>query len=290
MSLQMVIGGAGTRRSETMYRKLIEESLAHPEQNFYLIVPEQYTMQTQMKMAELHPGHGVMNVDIVSFPRLAYRVFDELGGIQKTILEDTGKSMVIRRLLSEHKGELEAFASSVGKSGFVGQAKSMLSELFQYSVQSGELSESRKQVGEHTMLGKKLGDIQILYDAFKEYMSDTYMTSEEILDVLARKVPDSEIIKGSIIYIDNFTGFTPSQYSLLEKLLLLCRRVVIGLSIDIHDKPFELGPEYQLFYLTKETLWKLNKMCVRLKVEKEPEVLLDRAEGRSDLSLSLIHI
>lgn len=56
-------------------------------------------MQTQMKMAELHPGHGVMNVDIVSFPRLAYRVFDELGGIQKTILEDTGKSMVIRRLL-----------------------------------------------------------------------------------------------------------------------------------------------------------------------------------------------
>lgn len=55
MSLQMVIGGAGTRRSETMYRKLIEESLACPEQNFYLIVPEQYTMQTQMKMVELHP-------------------------------------------------------------------------------------------------------------------------------------------------------------------------------------------------------------------------------------------
>lgn len=212
---------------------------------------------------------GVMNVDIVSFPRLAYRVFDELGGIQKTILEDTGKSMVIRRLLSEHKGELEVFASSVGKSGFVGQAKSMLSELFQYSVQSAELSESRKQIGEHTMLGKKLGDIQILYDAFKEYMSDTYMTSEELLDVLARKVPDSGIIRDSIIYIDNFTGFTPSQYSLLEKLLLLCRKVVIGLSIDIHDNPYELGPEYQLFYLTKETLWKLNKMCIRLKVARD---------------------
>ena len=108
MSLQMIIGGAGTRRSEVMYQKLIEESLAAPEQRFYLVVPEQYTMQTQMKMAELHPGHGVMNVDIVSFPRLAYRIFDELGGVQKTILEDTGKSMVIRRLLSEHKGELEA--------------------------------------------------------------------------------------------------------------------------------------------------------------------------------------
>ena len=103
MSLQMMIGGEGSHRSEYMYKKLIEESMAHPEQNFYLVVPEQYTMQTQMKMTELHPGHGVMNIDIVSFPRLAYRVFDEVGGIHKTILEDTGKSMVIRKLLSERK-------------------------------------------------------------------------------------------------------------------------------------------------------------------------------------------
>ena len=93
MSLQMMIGGEGSHRSEYMYKKLIEESMAHPEQNFYLVVPEQYTMQTQMKMTELHPGHGIMNIDIVSFPRLAYRVFDEVGGIHKTILEDTGKSM-----------------------------------------------------------------------------------------------------------------------------------------------------------------------------------------------------
>lgn len=292
MSLQMVIGGAGTRRSEIMYRKLIDESLAAPEQNFYLVVPEQYTMQTQMKMTELHPGHGVMNVDVVSFPRLAYRVFDELGGIRKTILEDTGKSMVIRRLLSEHKNELEAFASSVGKSGFVGQAKSMLSELFQYSVRSCDLSESRKLVGEHTMLGKKLGDIQILYDAFKEYMSDTYMTSEELLEVLAQRVPDSGILKDSILYIDNFTGFTPSQYCLLEKLMLLCKRLVIGLSIDVHDKPYELGQEYQLFYLTKETLWKINKMCIRLNIEKEPDILLDTpgAAGRDELNFMEEHL
>ena len=70
MSLQMMIGGEGSHRSEYMYKKLIEESMAHPEQNFYLVVPEQYTMQTQMKMTELHPGHGVMNIDIVSFLKL----------------------------------------------------------------------------------------------------------------------------------------------------------------------------------------------------------------------------
>lgn len=290
MSLQMIIGGEGSHRSEIMYKKLIEESLAYPEQNFYLIVPEQYTMQTQMKMTELHPGHGVMNIDIVSFPRLAYRVFDEVGGIQKTILEDTGKSMVIRKLLSEKKDIFEAFAGSVNKNGFTSQAKSMLSELFQYSVESSQLEESRKIIGEKTVLGKKLKDIQILYDAFKEYMADTYMTSEELLDVLANKISSSDTLKGSIIYIDNFTGFTPSQYRLLEELLKLCKKIVIGLSIDVQDKPYEIGHEYQLFYLTKETLWKLNQMCIRLKIEQESDVLLKTAVVKNELDFLESHL
>ena len=195
MSLQMMIGGEGSHRSEYMYKKLIEESMAHPEQNFYLVVPEQYTMQTQMKMTELHPGHGVMNIDIVSFPRLAYRVFDEVGGIHKTILEDTGKSMVIRKLLSERKDVFEAFSGNIHKSGFTAQAKSMISELFQYSVEPEHLEESRKRVGEKTLLGKKLNDIQVLYEAFKTYMADTYMTAEELLDVLAKKIPSSDLLK-----------------------------------------------------------------------------------------------
>lgn len=288
MSLQMVIGGAGTRRSEIMHQKLIEESLANPEKNYYLVVPEQYTMQTQMKMTELHPGRGVMNVDIVSFPRLAYRVFDTIGGIRKTILEDTGKSMVIRRLLSEEKENFEAFAVSAGKKGFTEQAKSMISELFQYSVSSEQLSESRQQVGEDTILGKKLKDIQRLYDAFKKYMADTYMTAEELLDVLADKVADADILKGSVMYIDNFTGFTPSQYGLLRKLLKLCEKVVIGLTIDVKDSVDEPGQEYQLFYLTKETLWKLKKLCMEERVTLEADILLEASDWTAHRDLKFM--
>lgn len=229
-----------------------------------------------------------MNVDIVSFPRLAYRVFDTIGGIRKTILEDTGKSMVIRRLLSEEKENFEAFAVSVGKKGFTKQAKSMISELFQYSIQSEQLEESRRQVGEDTILGKKLKDIQLLYDAFKKYMADTYMTAEELLDVLADKVGEADILKGSVMYIDNFTGFTPSQYVLLEKLLKLCEKIVIGLTIDVKDRIYELGQEYQLFYLTKETLWKLKKMCMEARVELEEDILLETSDWTENRDLKFL--
>ena len=75
MSLQFIIGSSGAGKSYFAYKRIIQESLQHPEKNYYVIVPEQFTMQTQKTLVEMHPGKGILNIDILSFERLAYRVF-----------------------------------------------------------------------------------------------------------------------------------------------------------------------------------------------------------------------
>ena len=80
MSLQFIIGGSGSGKTRTLYEKLIRQSMEEPDGRFFALVPEQFTMQTQKEIVMLHPNHGVMNIDIVSFERLAYRVFEESGG------------------------------------------------------------------------------------------------------------------------------------------------------------------------------------------------------------------
>ena len=47
MALQLIIGSCGSGKSYKMYTDLIEKSMAHPDEQFIIIVPEQYTMQTQ---------------------------------------------------------------------------------------------------------------------------------------------------------------------------------------------------------------------------------------------------
>ena len=47
MSLQFIFGNSGSGKSQLLYRNLIEESCRHPERNYIVIVPEQFTMQTQ---------------------------------------------------------------------------------------------------------------------------------------------------------------------------------------------------------------------------------------------------
>ena len=63
MSLQFVIGSSGTGKSCYAYRKTLEEAQKHPGRSYYVIVPEQFTMQTQKNLVEQSPCRGILNID-----------------------------------------------------------------------------------------------------------------------------------------------------------------------------------------------------------------------------------
>ena len=98
-------------------------------------------MQTQKELVALSPRHGIMNVDILSFDRLAHRVFAEVGGDQTPVLEDVGKILVLERVVQEQKKKLGVLGSSLDKLGTVSEMKSLLSELMQYDIHPEELDE-----------------------------------------------------------------------------------------------------------------------------------------------------
>ena len=77
MGLCMVMGGSGAGKTEYIYRKIIELSMKEPDGRFFVVTPEQATMQAQKEIVRLHPNHGTMNIDVVSFERLAYRIFSD---------------------------------------------------------------------------------------------------------------------------------------------------------------------------------------------------------------------
>lgn len=106
MALQFIFGPSGAGKSHYIYSKIIQESMEHPGRSYLVLVPEQFTMQTQKELVEMHPRKGIMNIDVLSFERLAFRVLEEVGETQRELLEETGKSMVLRRVAQEKKKEL----------------------------------------------------------------------------------------------------------------------------------------------------------------------------------------
>ena len=106
MPLQFIIGNSGAGKSYTAFQSLIEEAVKNPDRFYYVIVPEQFTMQTQKTLVEMHPDKGILNIDVLSFDRLAHRVLEEVGGDRRSLLEETGKNMVLQKLVQKHQKEL----------------------------------------------------------------------------------------------------------------------------------------------------------------------------------------
>ena len=119
MSLQLVLGNSGAGKSHFIYEHIVKEASLHPEMTYLVIVPEQFTMQTQKELVSMSPRQGIMNIDILSFQRLAFRVMQEVGGEQRPVLEEIGKTLVLQRVIQEQEKKLGVLASSLKKTGTV---------------------------------------------------------------------------------------------------------------------------------------------------------------------------
>ncbi|MBQ7795760.1 MAG: helicase-exonuclease AddAB subunit AddB [Lachnospiraceae bacterium] len=273
MALTLVTGGAGSGKTEYIYKKIIDWSMKEPERQFFVIVPEQATMQAQKDIVRLHPRHGTMNIDIVSFQRLAYRIFSELSFEQPEVLDDTGKTMVLRKLAGEKRKELAVFSSHLNQAGFIDEVKSMLSEFYQYGVTPELLKEQMEKDGVSKILMRKLEDMNVIYQAFREFTKERYITMEELLDVLCSVVGKSELLKDSVLVLDGYTGFTPVQYRLIGLLFHICKDIYVTVTAT---EGALYGPdnEADLFDMSRKMAGKLKALAVENGTEVCEDLLL----------------
>ncbi|MCR4999077.1 MAG: exodeoxyribonuclease V subunit gamma [Lachnospiraceae bacterium] len=291
MSLQFILGSSGSGKSTYLYQQIIQESIADPGRFFLVIVPEQFTMSTQRQLVELHPQHGLMNVEILSFERLAYRVFDELGISTAAVLEETGKNLVVRRVASAMKEELPTLGPNMRKKGFVSQVKSLISELSQYHISTEEFEEMVTTTGMSTSFYHKGADLLKLYQGFLDYIDEKYITSEQLLELLTDTVEDSLFVRDSIIVFDGFTGFTPVQNQLLLRLFPLASEIRCAITIDPREELLREPAEEALFAMSNRMALSLVKMAQITGVDVlDPVVLAMDSASRYPSDSSLRHL
>lgn len=272
MSLQFIFGPSGSGKSYHLYHHIIEESMRCPEQNYIVLVPEQFTMQTQKDLVTMHPRKGIMNIDVLSFARLAYRVFEEIGGEMLPVLDDEGKNLILRKLAGDYEEELYILKGNMKKLGYISEVKSVISEFTQYDIGQEELEQVMETIGRESRLYYKLKDIGILYRGFTEYLEKKYITKEELLDVLSRMTGRSELLGNSTVVLDGFTGFTPVQNRLVLKLMQRCRKVMVTVTMDARENPYVYRHPYQLFALSKHMATTLISLARENRIEIEESI------------------
>lgn len=260
MALQFIIGRAGAGKSYQMHEMMIRESMKNPEHNYVAVVPEQYSMETQKEILMQHPNHGSFNIEVTSFNRLAYGIFEEQGFCGYQIMDDLGKVLVLRRVLSDCEKDLLVYRKKAKSPGFAEKMKSVISEFKQYHI-TGEMLLKMREQTKSPALRHKLNDIEVIYRAFEEYNQNRRISTEDVLTILCPYIAKSDYVKNTSFYFDGFTGFTPIQYQVLELLLKYGKEVTVAVTLPPEEASFSKYVKTELFYLSKETIHKLSVLA-----------------------------
>ncbi|SFB28091.1 DNA helicase/exodeoxyribonuclease V, subunit B [Acetitomaculum ruminis DSM 5522] len=276
MALQLVLGNAGSGKSKYVFDYITKQSIEDKKAAFLVIVPEQFTMSTQRNIVKVHPGLGMMNIDVLSFQRLAFRIFEETGSLKKTILEDTGKNLVLKRVMGQEKENLNVLGANVNKIGYITNLRSIISEFTQYNVDTDDLFKLVQKEKPASVLSLKLKDIHTIYKGFEEFLENDFVTAEQVLDLLCQVIKKSKKLKNTTIVLDGFTGFTPIQERVLEELLKVCKELIVTVTIDHKEDLTKAPKEQELFNLSKNTIRTLKNIAASAGSPVKEDIILDK--------------
>ncbi len=274
--LRFVFGPSGSGKSTAIYEELLQRAAREPERNFLVIVPDQYTMQTQAQLVKMSPVGGILNIDVLSFGRLTHRVLEEVGTEELPVLDDTGKSLILQKVAASMTEDLPTLGRRMQVQGYIHQVKSAISEFMQYGIAPDGVDKLLECAGSRGALKAKLRDLQTLYRGFMSYLEGHFITKEEKLDVLRESLPGSELIPDAVLVFDGFTGFTPIQLRVIGDLLERSGELILTLALGAGEDPFAPCAPEDLFYLTHKTVASCLKLCEETGAERGEDLFVDR--------------
>ena len=280
MSLRFYFGPSGSGKSHRIYEEIMQRAAQEPGRNFLIIVPDQFTMQTQKDLVMRSDRGGILNIDVLSFGRLSHRILEEVGTKEMPVLDDTGKSLVLQKIAADLKEQLPAMGSLLHKQGYIHEVKSAISEFMQYGISTQDMDKLIASAEKRGALAMKLRDLKTLYRGFQDYIRDHFITTEETLDVLRRSLVKSKILPDSVVVFDGFTGFTPIQNRLIQELMRVCEETIVTVTIGEEEDPYQMDGEQKLFHLSKKTVADLVKLAAEAEVTRGEDVFVKGGPNR----------
>ena len=280
MSLRFYFGPSGSGKSHRIYEEIMQRAAQEPGRNFLIIVPDQFTMQTQKDLVMRSDRGGILNIDVLSFGRLSHRILEEVGTKEMPVLDDTGKSLVLQKIAADLKEQLPAMGSLLHKQGYIHEVKSAISEFMQYGISTQDMDKLIASAEKRGALAMKLRDLKTLYRGFQDYIRDHFITTEETLDVLRRSLVKSKILPDSVVVFDGFTGFTPIQNRLIQELMRVCEETIVTVTIGEEEDPYQMDGEQKLFHLSKKTVEDLVELAAEAEVTRGEDVFVKGGPNR----------
>lgn len=269
MKLRLLLGRAGTGKTHTCLAEIVERLRKEGEEGPPLIflVPEQATYQMERALLARLPADPVAattRAQVVSFRRLEQRVFQEAGGPVRPVPSELGKRLLLRLVLARSEADLELFRGSARRPGFMNRLSRTIRELRDQGVEASDLAEAAQGLEQaDPRLAARLRDLTTLLTGYESLLQKRFDDPDRGLATAAQRVRAARSLRGALVWVDGFAGFTPAEFAFLEALLGVAGSMTVALCID-GRRPLGGPPqEADLFRQTHETYHQLLRVAER---------------------------
>lgn len=269
MGLRIIYGRAGSGKSQFCYSEIA--NLIGKEKKIYIITPEQFSYTAEKKLMEAIEPSAVFHAEVLTLSRMAHRVLQETGVGKQVNLTESGRSMLLYSILTKNKKQFQFLGKSDEN---IELARNAIKEFKKHGVTIPILQQSMEKT-EDIYLKTKLRDILFLYEKFQEQIDNQYIDESDLLTQLSNKLEEIDWIKHSIIYLDEFTGFTYPEYQVLIQLMKQAKQVNLTMCLDSLSPIAK--PDTDVFYSNKITLSKLMDLTKQNEITLEKPVYLQNS-------------
>lgn len=279
--LNLYIGRAGSGKTTCIYDELQAIAKQHPAVAPILLVPEQFSFETERTLLDRLGTQDAAFVKVYSFTRLADRVAKEVGGIAKRRLSDTARILLISQAIESVRDRLMLYEKQINNTAFAQSLLQMIAECKQCTVTPEQLSEASESLGDG-ILGRKAQELSLIFAAYEALVAENYADPLDDLSVLAGQLTRSTLLKGTAVYIDGFKGFTAQELAVIKAMLPYAASVTVALCTPTLQDD-EGG--YGLFSPVIHTADRLCRLADEAGVSRTPARLFNRAADTAVSSL-----
>lgn len=279
--LNLICGPSGSGKT-AMLTECIRRDV-EAEKQALLLVPEQQAYISEKQLASTLPPCAGRYFEILSFSRLADKVFRKYGGPPPAASGNATRSVLMWDTLRELSPNLRRYGSKTGKdAALTAGMLSAVSELQSNGVSGEALENAAAALPQNTPLSDKLLDLAAIYARFRDRCHEKAgLDPSERLLLLAETLREADRPDGFHIYIDSFTSFTYPEYEILRELMRGENEVTVALCID---RPFSSQPH---FGSVRETASRLIRIAGEIDTPVNRTVL-PAPQGQKPASLALL--
>jgi len=262
--LNLILGRAGTGKTRCALD--ICKKLCQKDKQVIFIVPEQGSFTTEKQLLELVGAKGCLNAEVLSFTRLADRIFRKFGGVAGKKITKSGMSAIMTAAVGDVFDRLSVYQNQNRKTEI---AQMMLQSVEEFKTRciTPDMLLSVSGGESESVLGKKLRDISLIFSAFEARVAQTGINPYDDITRAVEVLRLNKFFANYTVIIDSFKSFTPDEESMLKYIILQSENVFVTLCTDSVEDPLNgLG----LFSPIKETAARLISIAKESGVKIAP--------------------